>query len=190
MWNFLRVCSVYVIWRIIFFSLGQKKLFSWSLWDHLLAIFVMFAVLVTLKLLKNLTSLRACSDLYAHAEHTGQDLLRALSMRIRNWCPPWPYASVSYAHAQHVHQFSNFSDVHFVYPQHARKELMCALNMRLRNWCIRLRNWCVHWAYMSGTNLCFERCIKFEKVPLKHAEHKRKELMRSLSVRFRNWCVH
>jgi hypothetical protein len=123
---------------------APNNFYPWRLWDHLLAIFVIFAVLGTLKLLKILTSLRACSDLYAHAELTGQDLMRALSMRIRDWCPPWPYASVSYAHTQHVHQFSNFSDVYFVYPKHARKELMRALSMRLRNWCIR-------WSYASGT---------------------------------------
>jgi len=33
---------------------------------------------------KIITFLRACSDLYAHAKHTGQELMRALSMHIRN----------------------------------------------------------------------------------------------------------
>ncbi len=43
------------------------------------------------------------------------------------------YASVPDAHAQHAHQFSYFSNVHFVYPQHARKKLMRALSMHFRN---------------------------------------------------------
>ncbi len=34
------------------------------------------------------------------------------------------------------------------------------------------------------------RISKFEKVPSKHAEHARKELMHALSVRVRNRCVH
>jgi hypothetical protein len=36
---------------------------------------------------------------------------------------------------------------------------------------------------MSGNNVFFERMYKFEKAPLKHAEHTRKELMRKLSMR-------
>jgi hypothetical protein len=33
---------------------------------------------------KKLNFLRACSDLYAHAEHTGQELMRTLSVDVRN----------------------------------------------------------------------------------------------------------
>jgi hypothetical protein len=50
--------------------------------------------------------------------------MRTLSIGVRNWCAPWAYASVPYAHAQHAHQFSYFSNVHFVHPQHAHLELM------------------------------------------------------------------
>ena len=39
---------------------------------------------IGLKIIKKLNSLRACSDLYAHAEHTGQELARTLSLRVRN----------------------------------------------------------------------------------------------------------
>jgi hypothetical protein len=46
--------------------------------------FLIFYVLK--KLLKNLTSLRVCSGLYAYAEHTHQELVRKLSIRARNWC--------------------------------------------------------------------------------------------------------
>ncbi len=109
--------------------------------------------------------------------------MRTLSVHVRNWCAPWAYASVPYVHAQHAHQFSYFSNVHFV-----------TLSMRVRNWCvhwacasgtdacteyarqelmrklsIRVRNWCMYWAYASGTNVCTER------IPL--------------SIRTRNWCI-
>ncbi len=46
--------------------------------------FLIFSVLK--KLLKNLTSLRVCSGLYAYAEHTHEELVRKLSIRTRNWC--------------------------------------------------------------------------------------------------------
>ncbi len=103
-----------------------------------------------------------------------------LSIRVRNWCAPWPNA-VPYGHAQHVNQFSQFSNVHFVYPQHERKELMRALSMHVRNWCL-----C--WVYASGTNACTERTLKFVKLPSKHAEHTRQELIarKGTYVRTRN----
>jgi hypothetical protein len=57
----------------------------------------------------------SCYNLYAHAEHTGQELFEP----------------------DHMHkfligmQFSHFSNVHFLYPQHARKEVMLTLSMRV-----------------------------------------------------------
>jgi hypothetical protein len=42
----------------------------------------------------------------AYPEHTGQELMRTLSIRVRNWCVPWAYASVSYTYAQHKHKNS------------------------------------------------------------------------------------
>ncbi len=95
--------------------------------------------------------------------------MRALSMRTRSWCAHWPFASVPYAHAQHAHQFSYFSNVHFVYPQHARKELLRTLSMRVRNWCVR-------WAYESGTDAC--------------AEHMSQELVCALGIRVRELNVN
>ena len=49
----------------------------------------------------------------AHPEHARQELMRTLSVRVRNWCAPWACVSVPYAHAQHAHQFSYFSNVYF-----------------------------------------------------------------------------
>ncbi len=100
----------------------------------------------------------------AHAEHMRQQLIHTLSI-----------ASVPYAHAQHVHQFSHFSNVHFVhvYPQQRSKELMhthqemtCALMIiSAKNWCVTeypsgtdaypecaFQEWCIPWAYTSGTD--------------------------------------
>jgi len=149
--------------------------------------------------------------------HTSQELVCTLSMRVRKWCAPWAYASVPYAHAQHAHQFSHFSNIHFVYPQHACKELMRAL---LSLW---VSNWWVYWAFASWTILCTERspfktcwayvsgalCVPWAHgsgtdahtehprqklicalsvVTSKHAEHTCQELMRTLSIRVRNWC--
>ncbi len=88
-----------------------------------------------------------------------------LSIRSGTDAHPWAYASVPYAHAQHAHQFSYFSNVHFVYPQHARKELMRTLSM-----CVR--NWCVHWTCASGIHA--------------YAEHTSQELVRALSIRIRS----
>ncbi len=47
----------------------------------------------------------------AHPEHTGQELRPSLSIRVRNWCIPWAYASVSYTYAQHKHKNSKFEKV-------------------------------------------------------------------------------
>ncbi len=117
-----------------------------------------FDVLGTLKIIKKIEFLTRVPT-----------FMRALSIRVRNWCVPWAYASVSDAHAQHAHQFSYFLNVHFVYPQHARKELMRALSMRVRNWCVR-------WAYESGTGACTEHThqalMRAQRAfPSKNTEH-------------------
>jgi hypothetical protein len=64
----------------------------------------------------------------AYPEHTGQELMRSLSMRIRNWCTCWAFASVPCADAQHKRKNSIFEKGLQTMP------------------CIRVRNWCVHWA--------------------------------------------
>ncbi len=58
-----------------------------------------------------MTSLCICSGLYAYSEHTHQELVRKLSIRARNWCACWAYASGTDAYAQHTHQFSIFITV-------------------------------------------------------------------------------
>ncbi len=139
-------------------------------------------------------------------KHTGQELMCILSIRI---------SSLRTCSACALHQFSHFSNVHFVYRQHTR----------IRNWCthwacasgtdactehihqqlmhalsIRVMNWCVSWTYATGTDAYASisdayaqhkrKNSKLEKIPSKHAGRTRKELMRALSVRVRNWYVH
>ncbi len=92
-----------------------------------------------------MNSLRACSDLYGHAEHTGQELTCTLSVRVRNWCINWAHESGTGACTEHtpqilMHAQSAFPSKH---AEHTHQELMRTLS-------IRVRNWCVHWAYASG----------------------------------------
>jgi hypothetical protein len=132
----------------------------------------------------------------AYPEHTGQELMHSLNIRVRNWCVPWAYASVSYTYAQCTHQFSRISNVNFVYlqhthkelicmkathacTQHSRKELMLALSIYIKELMhvlsICIRNSCVHWAYYtSGTFVC--------------TEHTHQVLMRALTIHVRNLC--
>ena len=71
----------------------------------------------------------------AYPEYTGQELMHSLNIRVRNWCIPWAYASVSYAYAQHKHKNSIFEKVPSKHAEHAHKELMRALSLGVRNWC-------------------------------------------------------
>jgi hypothetical protein len=74
-------------WRF-FLSLGQKNFCSVELLRTLVSVnndFLKFLIFKVLKkLLKNFTSLCVCSGLYAYAEHTRQELVRKLSIRIKN----------------------------------------------------------------------------------------------------------
>ncbi len=102
---------------------------EWSFWDNLLVsitLFKTFAVLGTLKLLKILDFLCACSDLYAHAEHTGQELMHTLSMCVRTI-----HITSSCACSAHTSVFLIFK---FSFCIHSA-------------W-----NGCMHWACISGTD--------------------------------------
>ncbi len=101
-----------------------------------------------------LYSLRACSDLYEHPDYT-------------------VYTSVPYAHVQHAHQFSHFSNVHLTH------------SMLVRNWCVQWAIWACtsgtaekveQWAYASGTDAS--------------AELMSQELVRALSIRVSYLCLH
>jgi hypothetical protein len=68
---------------MIFFSSGQKQFVRpFVSVNRFLLTFLLFLVLK--KLFKFLISLHTCSDLCVQAEQTGQEIMRALSMCIRN----------------------------------------------------------------------------------------------------------
>ncbi len=86
-----------------------------------------------------------------------QELVRTLSIRVRNWREHWAYASVSYAYAQHKRKNFKFKKVPSKHAEHARKELMRAVSVGVRNWCvlcIRVRNWCARSACASEIKWC------------------------------------
>ncbi len=91
-----------------------------SLWEGDLgvkiAIFKNLAFLGTLKIIKNIAFLTRIPRPLCASWAYGSGLLRTSSVRVRNWCTPWPYASVPDTHAQHTHKFSYFSNVPFCIP--------------------------------------------------------------------------
>ncbi len=145
-----------VLRRDIFFSLGPKKKFSGSFWEHLLVSVAIFNIFAFLCILKNyqkiFNSLRACSGLYEQAEHTGQFLTRILSVRVRNWCVRWAYDLGIGVCTEHMPQvlMCAHSAVPSKHAEHTHQELMRTLS-------IRVRNWCVQWAYASGTGAHAQR---------------------------------
>ncbi len=132
-----------------------------------------FYFLGTLKIIKHiefltrmLRPLCACwaygLGTYAHAERARQELMRALSIRVRNWCVHWAYASgtntwterspfkTCWAYASGTH----------AYPEHTGQELIRALSIRVRNWracsaCASEIRWCLAPPKIKGTSLYF-----------------------------------
>ncbi len=93
-----------------------------------------------------------------NAEHTHQELMRTLSIRVRNWCVRWAYKSGTDAYPEHTHQFltrmlsisikiPNLKEVPPNHAEHTRKELVRMLS-------IRDRNWCTCWAFASIPYTC------------------------------------
>ncbi len=77
-----------------------------------------------------------------HAEHTHQGLMRNLSIRLRNWCACWAYASGTDAYAEHTHQFLT---------------RMLSISVKIPN---LKRAFKPCWAYASGTDACTEHARK------------------------------
>ncbi len=84
-----------------------------------------------------------------HAERTLQELMRTLSVLVRNWCVPWAYSSGTDA-----------------YPERTRQELMRTLS-------VLVRNWCVPWAYSSGTD-GYPEHMQHHLTGMRTAQHRRK----------------
>ncbi len=77
-----------------------------------------------------------------HAEHTHQGLMRTLSIRVRNWCACWAYASRTDAHAEHMLQFfTRMLSIRIKNPNFKRAFIPC-------------------WAYASGTDAWTEHVRK------------------------------
>jgi hypothetical protein len=105
-------------------------------------------------------------------ENARQEMMRTLSIHVRNWCecsayasgtgegtehtyvpgtnactersPSWAYASGTDAQPEHMHQFLT----HMLSISLKNQNFKRFLQNMLR---IRVRNWCVHWASASGT---------------------------------------
>ncbi len=82
---------------------------------------------------------------------TGQELMRSLSIRVRNWCVPWAYALGFYAYAQHKHKNSKFERGPYkpcwaytkgtgAHAEHTGQELMCMLSISISS--LRVRSAC------------------------------------------------
>ncbi len=70
---------------------------------------------------------------------TGQELMRALSIRVRNRCVHWAYASGTNActgRSPFIICWAYASGAG-AYAEHTGRELMRALSVRVRNWCSR-----------------------------------------------------
>jgi hypothetical protein len=97
-------------------SFGKKIFFSGELLRSLVNVyndFLKFLIFKVLKkLLKNITSLRACSGLYAYAEHAHQFLTRMLSISVK---------------------ISNLQGVPANHAEHTHKELERMLSIRVRS---------------------------------------------------------
>ncbi len=113
-------------------------------------------------------------------------LMRALSMRVRNWYVRWACESGTGACTEHTQQVC----------LHRAQSLQNMLS-------ILIRNWCAPWAYGSGTDVHPDHTGQ----EMMHPEHLKQFLMRMLSIsikipnlerslqhklsmRVRNWCVH
>ena len=73
------------------------------------------------------------SGTYAHAERARQELMRALSIRVRNWCVHWAYASGTNTCTERspfktCWAYASGTDA---YPEHTHQELMRMLSIRI-----------------------------------------------------------
>ncbi len=74
---------------------------------------------------------------FVYPQHSREELMHALSLRLRNWCVRWAYASGADECMEHrspklVRALSAVPSKH---ADHTRQKPMCALSMHIRNWC-------------------------------------------------------
>jgi hypothetical protein len=72
----------------------------------------------------------------AHAEHTRKELMRMLSIRVRNWCVCSACALVPYAYAQYGLKVPFQIWNSYAYAEHTRKNLMRMLRVRISSWLV------------------------------------------------------
>ena len=78
------------------------------------------------------------SGTYAHAQRARQELMRALSIRVRNWCVHWAYASGTNTCTERspfktCWAYASGTDA---YPEHTHQELMHMLSIRISSLCV------------------------------------------------------
>ncbi len=114
------------------------------------------------------SSLRVCSAWFVRTSFKFGIFMLMLSIRLRNWCACWAYASGTEAHAEHTHQFLTRMlrvciSIWCVYSAFYEENAHCAL----------ISNWCV--------------CSVHAPVPDSYAQRTHQILTRMLSMRISSW---
>ncbi len=103
-------------------------------------------------------------------ENARQEIMRTLSIHVRNWCECSSYASGTGEGTEHMRRSAVPSKLpehmhqdllHSAHPEHMHQFLkrLFSVSIKIQNLkrslqnmlSIRVRNWCVHWASASGT---------------------------------------
>ncbi len=110
------------------------------------------------------------SGTYVHAERAHQELMRALSIRVRNWCVHWAYASGTNTCTERspLKTWWAYASGTDAYPEHTGQELMRALSIRVRNWCARSAcaleiKWCLAAPKGKVTSLYFSPKVTYSE---------------------------
>ncbi len=123
----------------IFLWFRRKQLFFETIYFCQLRFFQFFAVLGTLKIIKNTDFLtHMLRPLCMHWAYLS-GLIRSPSIRVRNWCLHWAYASGTDACTERTYE-----------------KIRSLQNMLS----ICFRNWSVPWTYASGTDSNAEKTRK------------------------------
>jgi hypothetical protein len=139
---------------------AKKFFFLWSFWNHFLVSIAIFLNIGCFRYFKNYKTfdflMRMLRPLCAHwayesgtdacTEHTRQELMLTVSIRVRNWCVHWAYESGTDLCTERTYEiwkgpfktcllwaYASGTDA---YAEHTPKELMRALSVRVRNWCV------------------------------------------------------
>ncbi len=110
-----------------------------------------------------------------YAEHTHQELIHTLCIRVRNWCVPWAHRLGADAYPEHTHQFlSHMLSISVKIPN-LKSSLQNMLSMYVKNWC-------THWACAIETDACTERRHQETDAHAQHADQKFKLCLASPKI--------